>query len=513
VDQNLEKYKKWQPFLLALCATLGLWAGLNMRQIEHPNPIKQGEAIFSADHSQKIKDVLSFIQSKYLDSIDAEMATNYALEGLLSNLDPFSEYIPAEYMHRYVDQIHGKLRGIGLGMIDVDSQYVVNQLKHGSPAEIKGISRGDVIIELDHHTLTKGNMNLDSIHDFIEDHTSDSIQIKWLSRLENVNHEAVLPLEELENPPVTNVHKASKQTLYVKINQLSKETYREFMQYLEKEFESGKSKDLIIDLRDNSGGLVHEAAYILNQLISDKDVLMFRTSGSKVKEREFRSTGKPFFKVENIAVLVNAETASAAELMAAVLQDLDRAIIIGTPTFGKAIVLEQFSLGDGSALRLAVSRYYTTSGRNIQKTYDQSVTSYLGNAGHEPDTVYYSKNNHRLVAHQGVIPDILVQDSSAVYSPEWFYTERLVAREYQKFHELVAGNPDNIHQSAGLNKFMNEKLVTVPGNLKPALLQKEGHYALARWFFGEDFEYQMRLMDDPVLSRALNELKNKETRK
>lgn len=511
VDQSIEKYKKWQPFLLGLCAALGLWAGLNMRQIEHPRTQDSNETSLHLDQSQKIKDVLSFVQSKYLDTIDANLATDLALESLLANLDPYSEYIPAELMHRYSDQIQGKLRGIGVNLVEVDSQLVVSEVRSHSPAANAGISTGDYILEIENHPAVPYSTNPDSIQDFIENHQSDSILIKWQNRIHHNIQKAPIAIEELDEHAVTDAHIPVSQVLYLKLNQFSKDSYREFMNVVEHYFDSGKCRHLIIDLRDNTGGLIHEAAYILNQLISEKDVLMFRTSGNKMKSKEYKSTGRPFFKIDKIIVLVNEETASAAELMAAALQDIDRAIIIGVPTFGKSTVLEQFSLGDGSAIRLAVSRFYTNSGRSIQKDYLNSAEApYLGRSGLGKDSVYYSLKKKKLTAHQGVIPDILVSKNSLKKTDKESLSEMadyIVGKNFKNFHSLIQNNPDNINTNIKISEFI--KLEVAKDSIYKSSsksLEQECKYALAKWFFGVELEHRMRLLDDECLSIALREL-------
>jgi carboxyl-terminal processing protease len=513
VDQSIEKYKKWQPFLLGLCAVLGLWAGLQMRQIERPGVQDSNESGLHVDQSQKIKDVLSFVQSKYLDTIDPNLATDLALESLLASLDPYSEYIPSDLMHKYSDQIQGKLRGIGINFLAIDSQLVVSQVRNHSPAAAAGIAVGDYVLEIENHAAIPYSTNPDSIQDLIENHQSDSIWIKWKNRIHHQVHKSQIAIEELDEHPVTDAHVPVNHVLYLKLNQFSKDSYREFMNVVEHYFDSKNCRHLIIDLRDNTGGLIHEAAYILNQLISDKDLLMFRTAGNKIKSKEYKTTGRPFFKIEKIIVLVNDETASAAELMAAALQDLDRATIIGVPTFGKSTVLEQFSLGDGSAIRLAVSRFYTYSGRSIQKSYqNSSEVAYIGHSESESDSVYYSLKKKKLPAHQGVIPDIIVSKSSFNNSDQSsidVITDYIIGKYFTDFQSMIQNNPDNINKNFNISELIKREVVKDSTNKYSAkLLEQECKYALARWFFSEELEHRMRLLDDEFLAIALKEIMN-----
>ena len=483
-----------------------------MRQAEHSNSQNSNETSIRFDQSQKIKDVLSFVQSKYVDTIDSEIATDLALDALLSNLDPYSEYIPSQYMHKYADQIQGKIRGIGIDLVEIDSQLVVSQVRSQSPAAIAGISVGNYMLEIENHAVIPFLTNPDSIEYFIENYESDSILLKWKNHIQNQIQKEKIAIAELDEHPVTDVHIPIKEVLYFKLNQLSKDSYREFMKTVERYFESGQCKHLIIDLRGNTGGLIHEAAYILNQLISDKDVLMFKTSGIKTKSKEYKSTGKPFFNIEKIIVLVNQETASAAELMAAALQDLDRAIIIGTPTFGKSTVLEQFSLGDGSAIRLAVSRFYTYSGRSIQKNYKNSDEDYfLGQSGQKMDSIFYSLKKKKIVSRQGVIPDFVIpinQMKNAAQDSLRELADYIIGKNFFHFNSLIKNNPDNINTNEKLTQFIKSEIIIKTNSKGSSELEEECKYALASWFFSNELEQRMRLLNDECLERAIKVLRN-----
>jgi C-terminal peptidase prc len=512
VDQPYQKYKIWQPLLLAISAALGLWAGLNMRQVEPQGSVNTETNKLYLDRSQKIKDVISFVQSKYVDSIDQDLAIDFALESFMSNLDPYSEYIPAKFIHSYADQINGKSRGMGIRIVAVDSQLMVSQVIKNSPAANAGIKIGDKILEIENLQAGMVYNNLDSVRLEIQNHINDSIRIKWESNLSKVTLMKQIALTELDDHAVTNVHTPVKQILYLKLNQLSKDSYRDFMNAVEKNFDRGQCKHLIIDLRNNSGGLVHEAASILNQLISEKDVLLFKTSGNKVKEKEFKSTGKPFFRIDKIAVIVNNETASAAEIMAAALQDLDRAIIIGSPTFGKSVILEQYSLGDGSAIRLSVSRYTTYSGRSIQKNYENPENiPFLGQSIWLQDSGYYSLKNKKLVSHQGVVPDILISDNNS-YAQEnslFEFADVIVGRHFMEFKKLINENPDKINTDKKVSELIRTAILKehpAATQIELTKMESECRYALARWFFGDEFEERMRLMNDECLAAAVGEI-------
>ena len=214
----------------------------------------------------------------------------------------------------------------------------------------------------------------------------------------------------------------NEKTGYIKINRFSATTYEEFMKGLEDLVENHKMEDLVIDLRHNPGGYLQQATNILSQLFEDRDQLLVYTEGRTVNRSDYESTGRSFFKVDDIVVLIDEGSASASEIMAGAVQDHDRGIIVGRRSFGKGLVQEQYKLRDGSALRLTVARYYTPSGRSIQKAYDdpdayeEDVSRRL-NSGElssedkmalNDSTRFYTSTGRIVYGGGGISPDLFV---------------------------------------------------------------------------------------------------------
>ncbi len=485
-----------------------------MKQVQNPISREPGEELPYLDQSQKIKDALSLIQSKYLDSINPSEATDLVLSTYLAYLDPYSEYIPVDRMSQYTKQINGKGSGIGFTLIHIDTTYLISKIESKSPAYIAGLRVGDQLLKIDSLRLDTLVFNTDSLLNEIAENPNQHVQLTWKSLETQETQDQIIQKAEWNKSPVCCAHSPIPGVLYVKLEQLSKDSYRLFMRTLEQYFETRHYKHLIVDLRDNSGGLVHEAAFILNQLIEEKNRLMFKTAGGKVKEKEYRSTGKPFFEIEKIVILVNQHTASAAELIAASLQDLDRAVIIGEPTLGKSTVLEQFSLGDGSAIRLSVSRFITYSGRSIQKNYpSDSSFEYLAKPHWNPTSEFYSLKKNKLSSHQGVIPDIHAQSSGLPLEELKLYQNQadyFIGRNYKNLKKLIDDQADRILNDRRVNLMINTELLRLyPSKKQMASYQSaemEFRYALARWFFSEDLEKRMRLEKDEVLQTGMEVL-------
>ena len=217
---------------------------------------------------------------------------------------------------------------------------------------------------------------------------------------------------------------------YIKVNKFSSTTNTEFLEGLERLVDESDMQHLVIDLRDNPGGYLQEATSILNQLFKEKDKLLVYTEGNHVNKSEVETTGRSFFSIDNIAILIDENSASASEIMAGAIQDWDRGLIIGRRSFGKGLVQEQYGLRDGSAIRLTVARYYTPSGRSIQRDYDNiqeynqdiSIRHERGEL-YDPSRIaisdslpYYTNDGRVVYGGGGIIPDIFVPLDSAKMS-------------------------------------------------------------------------------------------------
>ena len=211
-------------------------------------------------------------------------------------------------------------------------------------------------------------------------------------------------------------------TGYIKLNHFSSTTYREFMSGLERLAENAEFDHLVIDLRQNPGGYLKEAINILSQLFKDKGKLLVYTEGEHSKRMEYKTSGKPFYKIDNIVVLIDGGSASASEIIAGAIQDHDRGVILGTKSYGKGLVQEQYKLQNGGALRLTVARYYTPSGRSIQRPYESEVSMMEADSISSDSTVYKTSRGRVVQADGGVDPDIVVPTKYDWYGGEAFVT-------------------------------------------------------------------------------------------
>jgi carboxyl-terminal processing protease len=298
-----------------------------------------------------------------------------SIHHILDQLDPHSTYIPAKEMIQVTESMQGNFDGIGIEFqIQDDTIRVVSAIS-GGPSEKLGIRSGDCIIKVDTiHLAGIGISNQDVIENlrgergskvkvFIQRQGSDELLEYNITR-------AQIPLHSVDVSYMINENIG-----YIKINRFSATTYEEYMKAFA-ELEAAGMKKMILDLRNNPGGYLHTAIDLIDEFLEDKKLIVYTEGDKRVKEYHY-ATEKGLFEQQDIVVLINEGSASASEIVAGAIQDNDRGWIVGRRSFGKGLVQEQSRLSDGSALRITTSRYYTPSGRCIQKPYSEGLENYL----------------------------------------------------------------------------------------------------------------------------------------
>ncbi|MBK9109133.1 MAG: hypothetical protein IPM92_12400 [Saprospiraceae bacterium] len=507
-------YRIWQPLLLGVVAVLGFWAGIKVKLLP-PSPEQQTEIRkLEQNHIQKIQDVISYIQSKYVDSLNQQKLIQSALESYVNALDPYSEYIPADEFQTYQNALSGKQTGFGTELYFIDSNLVFFNTLKNSKAYQSGIRNGDEVLELNGLVVSKNRDRIYALLQQILDSKLDSVNLKAYHRQTNKVQNHIWKVDSYEEPAVKWVHLMDQDIVYLKIDQFIKGSYREFMEYMEEFVSEKKGKHLIIDVRGNSGGLVNEVAYILNQLIYEKEKLLFHTNGFHVKKKEYKSTGNAFFKVQNIAVLMDSNTASAAELFAMALKDLNRAKIIGDTSFGKSTILEQFNLADGSAIRLAIARFTTLSGKNIQAyhTQNNSVVP-VSDADAAEESQAPAESAGSALFAPGVLPDVLYEDQNQILKDKDLveYIDKRILEQILFYSRISQDHPDRIYESKEIKEQIQKEYKACPENLRKGiaaeLFEQEFRYALCAWLFNSELEQRDRLRKDEIIQIAIRAIK------
>lgn len=428
------KFNVWLPLAFSLILAGGMWIGAGM-QSNPPNisAIRQQEEALSpsALGQGKLEELIRYIESRYVETVNNEELVKEAINHILLQLDPHSSYISAAQLEEVNEQLDGSFDGIGIEFIVVDDTVVVLSAIAGGPAANAGILPGDKIVSVEDSLTLGKNIDYAGILKKLRGDRGSRVAIGIQRAPEKELRSFTLTRERIPVNSVEVAYMLDEQTGFIKINRFSSNTYEEFMNALEELVERQQMKHLVLDLRQNGGGYLQEATNILSQFFKEKDKLLVFTEGSHVPRTEYKSTGRSFYDIDRIAVLTDEGSASASEIIAGAVQDWDRGLIIGRRTYGKGLVQEQYNLRDGSALRLTVAKYYTPSGRCIQKPYEdhesyemdvarrmENGELYDGRKADLADTTRFFTQRGRVVyGGGGIQPDIFVPMDSSLLSP------------------------------------------------------------------------------------------------
>lgn len=532
-----KEMKAWGPFLIGAALSIGILIGIRINQ-ETPIMIvdkyNENESSHTIQYGGgRVEEVLNFIQSRYVDDINPQKLEDAAIKAMLEQLDPHSSYISKDQLVTVNESLSGKFSGIGVEFFILDDTIMVVSALSGGPSEAVGIQAGDKIIMVEDSTIAGVGITSLGVADLLKGDkgTKVNVGIRRGDAKELLNFE--ITRDEIPLYSVDAGYMINDETGYIKVNRFSGKTYEEFMKKMETMIEKEGMKHLILDLRQNPGGYLQEATKILNQLFNDKGELLVYTDGTKIGKSEYKTRGRPFYQIGHIAVLIDEGSASASEIVAGAIQDDDRGIIVGRRSFGKGLVQEQYPLSDGSALRLTVARYYTPSGRSIQKPYDDKAhydddfinRLEAGELSSEEDieigdtTQYYTKKGDVVFGGGGVIPDIFVPIDTSFLSEDYInarqYLPDFVFRYLEKHdHEFSYGNVNDLidnytvsdevynaylnHLNQSIENFDPAKIEAFKGELQQHIKAR-----IARKLFNNDAFYAVFNQEDPMVKEAL----------
>ncbi len=409
-----KKVQVWLPLMFSVIMIAGMIIGYKLRE-----NTSGGDSFLKNSDRTPLQEAISIVQNKYVDKVHLDSLETPAINGLLDQLDPHSIYIPISDVESMNEDLQGNFQGIGVEFQMIkDTVNVMNVIPDG-PSFKAGVEIGDKIIKVNKSfNLTGKNISTDDVRKQLRGTANSSVLITVLRNMQQKDIKIIrgnIPLYSLDAAYMIN-----DSVGYIKLKKFSETTYQEFMSAMEKLHNQHMQK-LILDLRDNGGGIMQEAVEVADEFL-DGDKLIVYTQGVHSPRMDYRSSKEGVFETGKLAVLVNETSASASEILAGALQDWDRATIIGRRTFGKGLVQQQFTLSDGSELRLTIARYYTPIGRNIQKPYDKGKEQYeeeLVNRYHDGELVigdtakpkgqaFKTPGGHLVYGGGGITPDIFV---------------------------------------------------------------------------------------------------------
>ncbi|MBS1634838.1 MAG: S41 family peptidase [Bacteroidetes bacterium] len=365
------KNNAFLPLLFSLVLIIGVWLGFFLNKKVSGSTVA---AAHSSSPNEKISSLLDFIEYQYVDTINKKELVEKTVTSMLHSLDPHSDYIPASEFETVNEPLEGNFDGIGVEFnIIRDTIRVVSPIE-GGPSEKVGIKAGDKILKVNGKNVAGIKITNKQVFENLRGERGSTVTVNILRAgiakpLEFKITRDAIPLYSLDV-----AYMVSPGIGYIKISRFAATTYDEYLKAFNKLSKQGMKK-LILDLRGNPGGYLNAAVDIADEFLA-KGLQIVYTQGKASPKKIFKATDRGSFENNELVVLIDEGSASASEIVAGALQDNDRATIMGRRSFGKGLVQDQMQLPDGSAIRLTVARYYTPTGRCIQKPYDDDKEAY-----------------------------------------------------------------------------------------------------------------------------------------
>jgi carboxyl-terminal processing protease len=486
MNYNNNKRSIILPVLLAVALATGILIG---KFLPAADDLPQHSNIRS--RNDKLNSILNIIESNYVDSVNRDDLVEAAIPAILKKLDPHSVYIPAKDLARANEPLQGNFEGIGISFNMVTDTILVISTIPGGPSEKMGLLPGDKILYVNDSLVAGKHISDEQVMGLLKGPKGTVVRIKILRNGEK----ELLPFDITRDKiPIYSVdvsYMVNSYTGYIKINNFAMTTFDEFLKGL-RDLKNQGMTSLIVDLRGNSGGIMEAAIQIANQFLKEDQLIVY-TKGRAQPRNEARATGKGEFETGDLVVLVDEWSASASEILAGAIQDNDRGTIIGRRSFGKGLVQEPISFGDGSGLRLTIARYYTPTGRSIQKPYTHGFDEYFDDLSeryhrgefevsdsiHFSDSLKFTTPGGRIVyGGGGIMPDKFVPVDTSGVSPYFVKTRPLIYRFALKYTENNRETLKKYTEARELEKYLDKQpLITqftqyaTAGNIK---MDREG---------------------------------------
>ena len=363
------KYGYIWPTVLALALAMGIFIGGKLHFNDTP------EKLFSTNSKKdKLNRLIDYIDYEYVDDIDTDSIVDITVNNILDKLDPHSVYIPKDQMAAVEESMKGDFVGIGIRFNKFrDTVTVVRTIKDG-PSYRKGLQAGDKILMADGDTLFGKRIPNNRLVEKLKGQNGTKVKLTIYRKSENKAFDVTLKRDVVPIRSVDAQFMLTNDIGYLRINRFAESTFTEFKSALF-DLEKGGAKKLVLDLRDNPGGYLGIAEKMADEFLGDGRLILY-TKNKKGKVEKAYATNRGAFENRPVYVLINERSASASEIIAGALQDNDVGTIVGRRSFGKGLVQREMDLGDGSAVRLTVSRYYTPTGRSIQRPYTNGNEDY-----------------------------------------------------------------------------------------------------------------------------------------
>lgn len=515
--------------------TAGLMLGPDF--VRENQSSKKGSFI-SFDHtgrSSKVEHVIQIINENYVDSVKLDTVQNLAIQEILKKLDPHSAYLPPEDAQLLSDDLEGNFNGIGIEYYILNDTLLITSVNPEGPAFRAGIQHGDRILAINKKFIAGNRANAKRAVEQIRGKRGSSVEL--LVKRDSIRKYFQVKRDRILVSSIDAAYLIADQQGYIKISKFGAQTDEDFHQSLIKLKKQGM-KNLILDLRDNGGGYLSSATALADEFLKDQELIVY-TEGLHEPRTDYYASPKGEFEQGKLVVLIDENTASASEIVAGAVQDLERGTIIGRRSFGKGLVQEQFDFGDGSALNLTIARYYTASGRSIQKSYKKGNDAYfseinnryksgelsseakeISDSVYKKSKTYTTRSGKILYGGGGIMPDIYIPVDTSTYKELLFtlsgkgvlndmlYNYLIkTGRKYHNAEELIKSFSLNARDIGMLRKLAASKKIRMKDNqLEDSLpmVKTQLKALMARYYFGDEGFYKALNSGDRAISRSLD---------
>jgi carboxyl-terminal processing protease len=516
---------KYLPILIGGIFALGIFVGsLSNVSQTHGFLVKNNT-------KEKLDKLIDFIDSEYVDDVNTDSIVNLTVDNILAHLDPHSVYIPPSEQAGIAETMKGDFVGIGINFYMYnDSVAVINPVKNG-PSAKAGIKAGDRILYANKTKLFGRKLPNDSLFAALKGEAGSQIELTVYRKSERKKMKLTIKRDVIPLKSVDVALLLNKTTGFIKINRFAETTFDEFKTGLTNLKKQG-IKSLVIDVRDNGGGYMEEAIAIADEFLKDKELIVFTKSKNGVIEKTF-ATKQGSFESGNVYVLVNENSASASEILAGAIQDNDRGTIIGRRSFGKGLVQREMDFNDGSAVRLTIARYYTPTGRSIQKPYSkgnkeyfkESDSRFLHGELYKKDSIkvvdslkFKTKKGKIVYGGGGIVPDVFVplEAEHGAENVSYLLQSGIVGHfvfeeldknrnvfaklTFEQFKEKV--NAGDLYFN-DFQKYLSQNGLVVNLSNYKKLVKRYVNAEFARQLYGDKYYYEMVLKEDAMVKAVL----------
>ena len=521
-----KRLRAWLPLLIALGIAIGIFIG-NTYSIFNFGSTKTG--------SNKFDLVLKYIDESYVDTIKMPVLLEEAIPSIVQGLDPHSRYFTSKEMLRLTEELEGHFSGIGVEFFVQRDTIVVMGIINGGPSEAAGIKPGDRIITVNDSLVAGKSITNSGVVENLRGEKGSKVTLGIFRKPDPNLVEITVTRGDIPVNSVEAAYMITEEIGLIKVVKFGGNTFNEFISALSK-LKSQGCKSFVIDLRGNEGGYLEAATSMINEFLPKGDLVVY-AEGRSFPRSDSYATGSGTCKTNDLVVLIDELSASSSEIFAGAIQDNDRGLVIGRRSFGKGLVQSQRVFKDGSAIRLTVARYYTASGRSIQRDYEkgknaeyemEAMYRYMQGDYVNNDTIdstnmtqYKTVNGRTVYGGSGIMPDIFIpRDSVAMNSYFNTLVNKGIVQEYAAYYtDLNRSKLDKFESSNELNEYLKKQptlinLVSYADSKgvrrRPYLIQESRdllesllHGFIVRHFWGYDGYYPVYFESDNLVNKAV----------